>query len=155
MPAPVPEYLSPLRWRWILFVTRRDEVRFIYWPPSQATGFRRIRMFHRRGYDIGTLVWTVCDTCRCGSINQISIAPEYQRRGLGRRLILRAIADGPSYRWQTTAQSSDAKRFFPILENETGIRFPEHGSACEHLTHRGSQPVPSRRRRRPVLQRNL
>ncbi|WP_217503976.1 hypothetical protein, partial [Streptomyces lunaelactis] len=70
----MPENLSPLRWRWMLLTTRRQEVRFVFWPPRRPTGHRRIRMFDRQGYDIGTLVWIVCDTCRVGSINKISIS---------------------------------------------------------------------------------
>ncbi|MFJ4836469.1 hypothetical protein ACIP79_42250 [Streptomyces sp. NPDC088747] len=113
MTPPVPGHLSPLRWRWILFTTRHQEVRFVYGPPRQPTGHRRIRMFDRDGYDVGTLVWKVCDTCRVGSINKISITDGLQRQGLGRRLILRALADGPEYTWQTTGQSPQAQRFFP------------------------------------------
>ncbi|MFD3843050.1 hypothetical protein ACFWWC_43560 [Streptomyces sp. NPDC058642] len=30
---PVPEYLSPLRWRWILLTARHRAVQFVYWPP--------------------------------------------------------------------------------------------------------------------------
>jgi hypothetical protein len=44
-------------------------------------------------------VWKVCVSCRVGSINQISITVDYQRQGLGRRLIRRALVDGPGYRW--------------------------------------------------------
>ncbi|NUK85407.1 YjfA family protein [Streptomyces lunaelactis] len=58
----------------MLLTTRRQEVRFVFWPPRRPTGHRRIRMFDRQGYDIGTLVWMVCDTCRVGSINKISIS---------------------------------------------------------------------------------
>ena len=60
---PVPEYLSPLRWRWILLSTRHRAVRFLYWPPLQPTGYRNLRVFDRDGYDIGRLVWVVCDAC--------------------------------------------------------------------------------------------
>ncbi|MGW3645540.1 GNAT family N-acetyltransferase [Streptomyces sp. NPDC000878] len=105
MTPPVPECLSPLRWRWILLITQRREVRFLYWPPRRPTGHRDLRMFDRDGYDVGRLVWVVCDACRVGSINKISIDPDYQRQGLGRRLVLRALTDGPGYTWQTTGQS--------------------------------------------------
>lgn len=153
---PVPEYLSPLRWRWLVFVTRRQEVRFLYWPPRQPAGHRRIRMFDRDGYDIGTVVWKVCDACRVGSINKISITIEHQRQGLGRRLIRRALADGPSYTWQTTGQSPEAKRFFSVLEKEMGTVFPQYGGVCEHLASPpGYQPPPTDRRPRPVLERGI
>lgn len=156
MTPPVPEYLSPLRWRWILLATRHQEVRFLYWPPRYVAGHRQIRMFDRDGYDIGQLVWMVCDTCRTGSINKISIAVEYQRRGLGRRLIRRALVDGPGYAWLTTGQSPEAKLFFPALEKETGIEFPQNGGVCEHLAPpRGHRLPPPGRSPRPVLERSM
>jgi hypothetical protein len=65
-------------------------------------------MFDREGYDIGMLVWMVCDACRVGSINKISLTIEHQGQGLGRRLIRRALNDGPGYTWQTTGQSPEA-----------------------------------------------
>ncbi|MYZ37980.1 MULTISPECIES: hypothetical protein [unclassified Streptomyces] len=153
---PVPEYLSPLRWQWILFVTRRQEVRFLYWPAQHPAGHRRIRMFDRGGYDIGTLVWKVCDACRVGSINKISITIEHQRQDLGRRLIRRALADGPGYTWQTTGQSPEAKHFFPALEKEMGTAFPQYGGVCEHLAPSpGHRPLPPGRHPRPVLEHGI
>lgn len=120
---PVPEYLSPLRWRWILFVTRRQEVRFLYRRPGIrpgtaasgcSTGTGTLRRLPRREH-------------------KTSITTEYQRQGIGRRLIRRALADGSGYTWQTTGQSPEAKRFFPVLEKEMGTAFLQHGGVCEHL----------------------
>jgi hypothetical protein len=135
---PVPETLSPLRWRWTLLVTRRDEIRFLYWPPRHPAGHRRITMFDREGYDVGTLVWMVCDGCRVGSINKISIMDPFQRLGLGRRLISRAVSDRPSFYWRTTGQSPSAKQFFPVLASELGVAFEERGKACEHVRHQAN-----------------
>ncbi|MEU0649153.1 GNAT family N-acetyltransferase [Streptomyces umbrinus] len=156
MTPPVPEYLSPLRWRWILLITQRREVRFLYWPPRRPTGHRDLRIFDRDGYDIGRLVWVVCDTCRVGSINKISIDPDCQRQGLGRRMVLRSLADGPGYTWQTTGQSPEAKQFFPALERELGVAFPQYGGVCGHLASPpGYRPPPPGRHPRPVLIRNV
>ncbi|MDT0449926.1 hypothetical protein [Streptomyces hesseae] len=156
MTPPVPECLSPLRWRWILLTTQHREVRFLYWPPRQPTGHRDLRMFDRDGYDIGRLLWVVCGACRVGSINKISIDPGHQRHGLGQRLIRRALTDGPGYSWQTTGQSPEAKKFFPALERETGIAFREHGGVCEHLASPpGYQTLLSGRRPRPILERDV
>ncbi|MFF1359595.1 hypothetical protein [Streptomyces sp. NPDC058297] len=75
-----PSYLSPFRWRWIQFITRRQEVRFLYWPPRTPTKYRNLRMYDRAGYEIGRLVWVVCDDCRVASINKISIVPDHPRQ---------------------------------------------------------------------------
>ncbi|MFC8442099.1 GNAT family N-acetyltransferase [Streptomyces griseoincarnatus] len=136
--------------------TRHRDVRFLYWPPQHPAGYRNLRMFDRGGYNIGRLVWVVCDTCRVGSINKISIDPGHHRRGLGRRLVRRALADGLGYAWQTTHQSPQAKRFFPALEVELGVALPEFGGVCEHLASpAGSRAHPVSHRPRPVLERRV
>lgn len=156
MAPPIPESLPPLRWRWILLTTRHCAVRFVYWPPQHPTGYRNLRMFDRDGYDIGRLVWVVCDACRVGSINKISIDPDHHRQGLGRRMLLRALADGPGYTWQTTHQSPQARQFFPALEEETGIALPAYGGVCTHLSApAGYRAPPPGRRPRPVLERGV
>lgn len=156
MTPPVPERLSPLRWRWILLSTRHRPVRFVYWPPRCPTGHRDLRVFDRDGYDIGRLVWVVCDTCRVGSINKISIDPDHHRQGLGRRMIRRALNDGPGYTWQTTGQSPQAQQFFPALEKETGVAFPQYAGVCAHLASpAGYRPSPPGGRPRPVLERSV
>ncbi|MFF7146265.1 GNAT family N-acetyltransferase [Streptomyces nodosus] len=153
---PVPESLSPLQWRWMLLTTRHRAVRFVYWPPRHPAGFRNLRMFDRDGYDLGRLVWVVCDACRTGSINKISIDPDHHRQGLGRRMIRRALDDGPGYTWQTTHRSPTARQFFPALEEETGIALPEYGGVCSHLSApAGYRPSPAGRRPRPVLERGV
>lgn len=154
MTPPIPGSLSPLRWRWILLITRRDEIRFLYRPPQHPAGLRQIKMYDRQGYDVGQLVWMVCDECRVGSINKISIIDPFQRRGLGRRLIRRAVADGPDFRWRTTVQSAKAKEFFPVVERETSIAFPECDSICEHLRHR-ARTGGAAKRPAAVLDRNV
>lgn len=113
-------------------------------------------MYDRNGLDIGRLVWMVCDACRTGSINKISIDPQEHRKGLGRRMVLRALADGPGYTWQTTHQSPTAKLFFPAVAKETGTALPELGGICRHLASPGAprRTLPGRRRR-PVLLRRV
>ncbi|RLU86346.1 hypothetical protein CTZ27_25610 [Streptomyces griseocarneus] len=80
MTPPVPDCLSPWRWRWILLTTRHRKMRFLYWPPPHPTGHRNLQMFDRDGYDIGQLVWMVRDACRVGSINKISISPALEKK---------------------------------------------------------------------------
>ncbi|MCC5480970.1 GNAT family N-acetyltransferase [Streptomyces sp. NPDC059680] len=156
MTLPIAENVSPRRWRWIRLTTWHKEVRFLYWPPPHPPGYRNLQMFDRDGYDIGRLVWVVCDGCRVGSINKISIDPDHQRRGLGRQLIRRTLTDGPGYTWQTTHQSPHAKLFFPALEKELSVALPEYGGVCQHLgSPPGYQPRPPGRRPRPLLERRL
>jgi GNAT superfamily N-acetyltransferase len=155
MTPPVPDRLPPLRWRWILLTTRHQEARFLYWPPQEPTGLRRLGMFDQRGYDIGVLVWRMCDDCRIGSIAKISIALGHQRQGLGRRLVRRALADGPDYAWRTSGQSPDAKPFFAALGREADVAFAERAGSCEHLKSHGYRPSPPGRRPRPALERDI
>lgn len=43
----------------------------------------------------------------------------------------------------------EAKQFFPALERQLGVAFPQKGRVCEHLAS------PPGRRPRPVLMRNV
>jgi GNAT superfamily N-acetyltransferase len=140
--SPIPESLSPLRWRWILLTTRHREVRFIYWPPQHPTGYRNLRMFDRDGYDIGRLVWVVCDACCVGSINKISIDPDHHRQGLGRRMLRRALDDGPGYAWQTTHQSPRPGSSFPPWMRRPISRFPSTEGSAPTSPHRPGTGLP-------------
>jgi hypothetical protein len=95
--------------------------------------------------EVAELVWQVCDGCRRGRINKISIALEYQRQGLGRRLVRRAWRDGPDHTWTTTGQSPDAQRFFPVIAAETGAAFTPHGGGCPHINTDGRWSASVRR----------
>ncbi|MDQ1031505.1 hypothetical protein QF035_009087 [Streptomyces umbrinus] len=66
------------------------------------------------------------------------------------------LDDGPSYTWQTTGQSPEAKHFFPVLEKEMGTAFLQYGGVCEHLASPpGYLPPPTDCRPRPVLERGI
>ncbi|MDT0352901.1 GNAT family N-acetyltransferase [Pseudonocardia charpentierae] len=117
------------RWR-----TRAHDVRFLYRPPPSPVWNRRLTVCDTDWLDVAELVWQVCDDCRRGRINKISIAVEYQRQGLGRRLVRRAWRDGPDQTWTTTSQSPEAQRFFPVITAETGAAFTPHGGGCPHFT---------------------
>ncbi|MEO3860996.1 GNAT family N-acetyltransferase [Acrocarpospora sp. B8E8] len=131
-------------------------LRFVYHPPARPAGLREIYVYDSRDYDIARVVWQVCDQCRYGSINKISIDEGWQRQGLGRRLIHRVLRDGPDYRWVTSSQSPEAKKFFPAMSIETGAAFTERGPSCSHsgpdrstLTT-GRTPLP-----RTVIEHNI
>jgi GNAT superfamily N-acetyltransferase len=76
------------------------------------------------------LVWQVCDECRYGRINKISVAPEHQRQGLRRRMLLRALRDGPGYDWRTTGQSDHGRAFFTAMRAETGAALTRAVRSC-------------------------
>jgi GNAT superfamily N-acetyltransferase len=149
--------MSAARWLFARLLTPGAPVRFVYHPPAEPVGLRVIFMHDQQGYDIGTLVWQVCSSCRWGSISKISIAHEWQRRGLGRRLISRALRDGPGYTWVTSSQSPDAKKFFPILTAETGVTFTQRGPACLHAKSHGRDGPAAQRKRwpKPVAERGI
>jgi hypothetical protein len=149
--------MSAARWLLARLLTPGARVRFVYHPPAEPAGLRVIYMHDEQGYDIGTLVWRICSTCHWGSINKISIDLDWQRQGLGRRLIRRALRDGVGYTWVTTNQSPDAKKFFPVLTAETGVIFTEGGTACQHVKHhryRGPAVQPERQPK-PVIERSI
>lgn len=153
---PVPERISRVRWSYFLLISRHLAVRFLYYQPHQTADRHRIRMYDSERYDVGVLVWQVCATCELGCILKISINPEWQRRGYGRRLIRRAVRDCTTYHWTTTGQSPEAKAFFPVLAAELGHEFEERGGTCHHM--RDTQPTAYSRRRhgpRPVLERSI
>jgi GNAT superfamily N-acetyltransferase len=147
--------MSAPRWLLARMMSPGQPVRFIYQPPNKPAGLRVIHLYDRDGYDIGQFVWQVCRACQRASINKISITNDWQRRGLGRRLIARALGDGPGYAWVTSGQSPDAKKFFARISAETGIAFAERGSGCTHMKDdRRYVPRDKRRRSpRPTLDR--
>jgi hypothetical protein len=137
------------------FRTPGAELRSIYYRPEAPAQHRNIRVVDRNGVGVARLVWKVCTPCRRGLICSISIMPDFQRQGLGRRLITRALHDGPQYRWATTGQSPQAKQFFPVIAAETGVALPEYGGCCSHMKEPGPVATPSPRRRRPLLDRHM
>jgi len=134
-------------------MTRRDPVRFVYYLPAPQTGLRVVYMYDQGYYDVGTMVWRVCDACRIGIINKISVSTEWQRHGYGRRLIRRALRDGAGYRWLTTHQSPDGRKLIDAISAETGITFNPPGQrVCEHVDSRRDL---SSHRPKPVIDRSI
>ena len=144
---PTPDRLAPWRWRLWLWRTRSSPMRFVYYPEAFLAGFRNLYMYDQTGLDRGRLVWRVCDSCQRAAICKISLDPDVHRQGHGRRLILRALRDGPDYSWTTSGQSVDGSRFFAAMSAETGAAFSDGVRTCEHITSSGplttSQPRPA------------
>ncbi len=154
---PLPQGMSAPRWLLARMMSPGQPVRFIYQPPDEPAGLRVLHLYDRDGYDIGRLIWQVCHACQRARINKISITNDWQRRGLGRRLIARALHDGPGCTWVTSGQSPDAKRFFAIISTETGIAFTERGASCTHMNTDRRYVPPAKRQRppRPTLDRTV
>jgi GNAT superfamily N-acetyltransferase len=147
--SPLPQGMSAPRWLVARMMSAGQPVRFIYQAPGKPAGLRVVHLYDRGDHDIGRLVWQVCRACSRGSINKISIVDSWQRRGLGRRLIARALRDGPGCAWVTSGQSPDAKKFFASISAETGIAFTERGSGCTHMKTDRRYVPPNRRQRPP------
>lgn len=128
----MPEGLSEVRWRWMLRRRRHDQRIFLYYPNGQDAGYQVLKVCSRAGHDHAILIWQVCHQCRRGLIAKISMIPEWQGLGLGRRLINRALRDGPDYQWTTSSQSSEGQGFFPVLAKESGALLTV-GPACAHI----------------------
>ncbi len=89
--------------------------------------------------------YQVCHQCRVGCINKVSIAVEWQRRGLGSRALRHALARGRGYQWGTSGQSPEGKAFFSTMMRRTGVIFQERRGACPHIqAARYALPPPRR-----------
>jgi len=119
----------------------------VYTLPHALDDLDVIQMYDHEGYDVGYFAWRTCDECRRGYIVKISITPEFQRKGYGRRLIQRALRDGPDYAWSTTGQSPDARRFFPVMSAETGAVFNVETRSCTHVKPAAFDPSSPRKPR--------
>ncbi|RST19115.1 hypothetical protein E2C00_20940 [Streptomyces sp. WAC05374] len=145
----MPEGLSELSWWWIKVRNRSEGKFFLYYPNSGIADARVLRVCDRDGHDHAILIWNICHGCRRGLIAKISMIPEWQRQGLGRRLVLWALRDGPDYEWVTSSQSPDGQQFFPALARETGAALTNRGKVCAHID------VANRAYPRPRLVRDI
>ncbi len=88
------------------------------------------------GEDIGKLSYQVCDTCRKALICKESINLEYQGLGLGRSVLLAALATAPDYEWTTTPQYDVSVRFWQRMSRATGASLtddPASAGPCPHM----------------------
>lgn len=140
----IPEGLTRFRWWWLRTRYRQVQRIFLHYPATSPAGHQVIRACTRYGYDHAVLTWKVCHDCRRGLICKISLTPDWQRRGLGAQLILRAMQDGPDYRWTTTGQSPDGEQFFKAMSSRTGGAFTRESRSCDHMRD-GTRGLPTPR----------
>ncbi|MEV8057149.1 hypothetical protein AB0P37_11620 [Streptomyces antimycoticus] len=115
-------------------------------PPNAPAGMQEIQACAPDGYDFARLVWQACEVCRLGLIVKIRVTGPWQRHGYGSRMVGFALRGRDDYRWTTTPQSEDARAFFPVITESTGVAFPRQAHLCEHM--RAREPRRSRPRQR-------
>ncbi|CAM5671471.1 hypothetical protein [Streptomyces mordarskii] len=115
-------------------------------PPNVPAGMQEIQACAPDGYDFARLVWQSCEVCRLGLIVKIRVTGPWQRHGYGSRMVGFALRGRDGYRWTTTPQSEDARAFFPVITESTGVAFPRQAHLCEHM--RAREPRRSRPRQR-------
>ena len=129
----MPESVGEFRWWWIKVTNPGEGRLFLYYPNSGLADHQVLRVCDRDGLDHAILVWSVCHECRRGVIAKISMILEWQRQGLGRRLVRWALRGGPGYEWVTSSQSPEGQQFFPAMARETGSALTNKGRACAHI----------------------
>ncbi|MGP4003505.1 GNAT family N-acetyltransferase [Streptomyces sp. 8N706] len=140
----MPEGLTDKEWAGLLRWHPFRKQLWLYYPAARDADFQALRVCDRTGWDAAVLYWHICTPCRRGHIAKISIADHWQRQGLGRRMVLRAIRIAQDYHWTTTGQSPEAQRFFPVLARETGAAFTQREPLCEHIRAADHNDLPPR-----------
>lgn len=144
----MPEGLTEREWGQILRWHPFREQLWLYYPAAREADLQILRVCDRTGWDAALLSWNICPPCRRGHIGKISIADHWQRQGLGRRMVRRAIRGAEDFHWTTTGQSAQAQQFFPVLARETGAAFTNREPVCDHI-HAACSSHPKPRFERP------
>ncbi|MEU1050648.1 hypothetical protein ABZ400_36715 [Streptomyces sp. NPDC005897] len=104
----MPEGLTEREWKRILLLHPFRQQLWLYYPSASEGGFEVLRVCDRTGWDAAILSWHTCMPCRRGHIAKISIADHWQRHGLGRRLVLRAMHGAGDFHWTRAGQSPES-----------------------------------------------
>ncbi|POX35892.1 N-acetyltransferase, partial [Streptomyces sp. Ru73] len=67
------------------------------------------------GRSVGRLEYQLCHECRRGWIANIAVAEHWRGSGLAREALHRALAPAAAYRWYTSRQTADGRRFFAAM----------------------------------------
>ncbi|GGV67848.1 hypothetical protein GCM10010277_76810 [Streptomyces longisporoflavus] len=111
-------------------------------PAATAAGCQVITLLDGRGRDIGHVDYQVCHPCGAAHVNTIAIAGPWQGMGLGREALHRAADPWPTYAWSTSRQSSEGRKFFAAMAEETGMDFVPGAEGCPHITAQPPGPGP-------------
>ncbi|MFK4066789.1 GNAT family N-acetyltransferase [Streptomyces sp. NPDC029674] len=112
---------------------RPPAIHFEHVVETVPAGRRAVTMLDLDHRQVGILEYQLCHPCRLGHIANIAVAAHWQGQGLGRHAVHTALAAGADYTWSTSRQSSEGRRFFAVIEDETGVDFPSSGDRCAHM----------------------
>ncbi|MFH8612896.1 GNAT family N-acetyltransferase [Streptomyces sp. NPDC018029] len=115
---------------------RPPAIHFEHVVETLPAGRRAVTMLDPDDRHVGSLEYQICHPCRLGHIGNIAVAAHWQGQGLGRHAVHTALTAGPEYSWSTSRQSSEGRRFFAAMEDETGVAFPPKGERCPHMDPR-------------------
>ncbi|MGA4847205.1 GNAT family N-acetyltransferase [Streptomyces sp. G5(2025)] len=102
--------------------------------PALPAGRQAVSVLDAGHRLVGCLEYQVCHVCRIGYVANIAVASHWQGQGLGRDVLHTALAPCGGYTWSTSRQSSEGRRFFAAMEEETDVAFPAGGVQCSHMT---------------------
>ncbi|AZM57073.1 N-acetyltransferase [Streptomyces sp. WAC 01529] len=107
---------------------------FEYVCPALPAQPQAVSILDAAHHPVGCLEYQVCHVCRIGYVANIAVATHWQGQGLGRQALHTAMAPCRGYAWSTSRQSSEGRRFFAAMEEETEVAFPPAGMRCSHMT---------------------
>ncbi|MFE9809270.1 GNAT family N-acetyltransferase [Streptomyces sp. NPDC005548] len=100
---------------------------------STPAGLQAVLLRDVEGRAAGRVDFQVCHCCGLGYVESIVVAAHWQGQGVGRRAIQAALGPCMGYAWSTSRQTSEGRRFFAAMQEETGLAFPAGAAGCTHM----------------------
>lgn len=101
---------------------------------DRSDKFVSLHLFDQNERHVGKVYFRACQVCRQAWIGKISIYHPYDRRGLGRLLLVRLRAAFPDHSWNTSVQMTNARPFWRKIALESGQPYAAMPGTCEHAT---------------------
>ncbi|MET7740923.1 N-acetyltransferase [Streptomyces sp. NPDC005385] len=112
---------------------RPPAVHFERLAASTPAGLQAVLMRDGEGRAAGRMDFQVCHCCRLGHVESIVVAAHWQGQGVGRRAVHAALGPCMGYAWTTSRQTSEGRRFFAAMREETGLAFAAGTAGCTHM----------------------